>query len=24
VPYIGRLRRGSRRLYTATGFNKWA
>jgi Rieske Fe-S protein len=23
VPYIGRLRRGSRRLYVATGFNKW-
>jgi glycine/D-amino acid oxidase-like deaminating enzyme/nitrite reductase/ring-hydroxylating ferredoxin subunit len=23
VPYIGRLRRGSRHVYTATGFNKW-
>ena len=23
VPYIGRLRRGSDRLFTATGFNKW-
>jgi glycine/D-amino acid oxidase-like deaminating enzyme/nitrite reductase/ring-hydroxylating ferredoxin subunit len=23
VPYIGRLRRGSQRLYVATGFNKW-
>ena len=23
VPYIGRLRRGSERLYVATGFNKW-
>ena len=23
VPYIGRLRRGSDRLYVATGFNKW-
>jgi glycine/D-amino acid oxidase-like deaminating enzyme/nitrite reductase/ring-hydroxylating ferredoxin subunit len=23
VPYIGRLRRGSRRVTTATGFNKW-
>jgi Rieske Fe-S protein len=23
VPYIGRLRRGSRHLYTATGFSKW-
>jgi len=23
VPYIGRLRRGSRRLYVATGFAKW-
>jgi glycine/D-amino acid oxidase-like deaminating enzyme/nitrite reductase/ring-hydroxylating ferredoxin subunit len=23
VPYIGRLRRGSRHLYTATGFKKW-
>lgn len=24
VPYIGRLRRGSQRLYVATGFKKWA
>ena len=23
VPYIGKLRRGSERLYVATGFNKW-
>jgi glycine/D-amino acid oxidase-like deaminating enzyme/nitrite reductase/ring-hydroxylating ferredoxin subunit len=23
VPYIGRLRRGSRHLFTATGFKKW-
>ncbi len=23
VPYIGKLRRGSQLLYTATGFNKW-
>lgn len=23
VPYIGRLRRGSQRLYVATGFKKW-
>jgi glycine/D-amino acid oxidase-like deaminating enzyme/nitrite reductase/ring-hydroxylating ferredoxin subunit len=23
VPYIGRLRRGSKRITTATGFNKW-
>ena len=23
VPYIGKLRRGSDRLFTATGFNKW-
>ena len=23
VPYIGKLRRGSELLYTATGFNKW-
>jgi glycine/D-amino acid oxidase-like deaminating enzyme/nitrite reductase/ring-hydroxylating ferredoxin subunit len=23
VPYIGRLRRGSRHLFTATGFRKW-
>jgi glycine/D-amino acid oxidase-like deaminating enzyme/nitrite reductase/ring-hydroxylating ferredoxin subunit len=23
VPYIGKLRRGSGRLYVATGFNKW-
>ncbi len=23
VPYIGKLRRGSDRLYVATGFNKW-
>ncbi|MDQ3609883.1 MAG: FAD-dependent oxidoreductase, partial [Actinomycetota bacterium] len=23
VPYIGRLRRGSQRLYVATGFGKW-
>jgi hypothetical protein len=23
VPYIGRLRRGSERLYVATGFKKW-
>jgi glycine/D-amino acid oxidase-like deaminating enzyme/nitrite reductase/ring-hydroxylating ferredoxin subunit len=23
VPYIGRVRRGSRHVYTATGFNKW-
>jgi glycine/D-amino acid oxidase-like deaminating enzyme/nitrite reductase/ring-hydroxylating ferredoxin subunit len=23
LPYIGRLRRGSRHVYTATGFNKW-
>lgn len=23
VPYVGRVRRGSEHLYTATGFNKW-
>jgi Rieske Fe-S protein len=23
VPYIGQVRRGSRHVYTATGFNKW-
>ena len=23
VPYVGRVRRGARHLYTATGYNKW-